>query len=202
MKQLRYTLLADGSSDRTLMPIIDWLLWQKLPDCRVVPQFASLGAVGLTLAHRVPVALKMFPCDLLFVHRDAEGAPVAQRLREIADVMRCYEQRYVPVVPVRMTEAWLLSDERAIRRAAGNQHGRHQLGLPDRRRWEGRPDPKADLAHALRAASGKTKRRQSRDEFSRQRILVAEYTDDFSGLRGLASFDELELQLAEKLRDL
>jgi hypothetical protein len=202
MKRLRYTLLADGSSDQALMPVIDWLLGQKLPAWRIVPQFARLGAVGLALAQRVPAALMMFPCDLLFVHRDAEGVPATQRLREIAEAMCCYDQRYVPVVPVRMTEAWLLSDERAIRRAAGNQRGSHQLGLPERRRWEGRPDPKTDLARALRAASGKTKRRQSRDEFSRQRILVAEYTEDFSSLRGLASFDELELQLAEKLKDL
>lgn len=201
MKLLRYTLLADGRSDKTLLAIINWLLEQKLPDFRVVPQFAELGAVGPTLLQRVPVALKMFPCDLLFVHRDAEGDPMALRLREIADVMRRYDQLYVPLVPVRMSEAWLLSDEHAIRRAAGNQHGKQDLGLPDRRRWEARPNPKDDLKNALRAAASKAKHRQSKNDFTRQRLLVAEYTDDFSGLRGLAAFDEFESQLVEKLKE-
>ena len=203
MEQLRYTLLADGSSDKVLIPIINWAIRERLPDCRVASQFADpLGAVGLALADRLPVALKLFPCDLLFVHRDAEGAPARQRLREIAEAMRHFDQCYVPIVPVRMTEAWLLSSPRAIRRAAGNENGASNLGLPVRRHWEGRPNPKDDLEKALKAASGKAYRRRGREDFPRQRLLVAEYTEDFSALRGLSSFDFFESQLVEKLKDL
>ncbi len=36
----------------------------------------------------------------------------------------------VPIVPVTMTEAWLLFDERAIRRAADNPAGENSLQLP------------------------------------------------------------------------
>ena len=203
MDQLRYTLLADGLSDKALMPIINWLLRQKLPDCRIVPQFADrLGAVGLALSDRLPVALKMFPCDLLLMHRDAENASAERRRREIAEVMLHHEQGYVPIVPVRMTEAWLLSNPMAIRRAAGNQNGTGRLGLPHRNRWEDQPDPKADLDTALRAAAGKGHRRRSRENLPRQRLLVAEYTEDFSALRGLPSFDFFESQLVEKLKEL
>lgn len=202
MDQLRYTLLADGSSDQALLQIINWLLQQKIPGCVLVPQFANqLGAVGLALSDRLPVALKMFPCDLLLVHRDAEGVPAEQRRREIAKVMRHSEQRYLPIVPVRMTEAWLLSNPQAIRRAAGNQHGTGELGLPNRKRWEDRPDPKADLDKALLSAGGKRQHRQSRVDLPRQRRLVAEYTEDFTGLRGLPSFDFFESQLVEKLKE-
>ena len=34
MQELRYTLLADGSSDRALLPILTWLLRQY---CGVIP---------------------------------------------------------------------------------------------------------------------------------------------------------------------
>jgi len=203
MEELRYTLLTDGSSDLALMPIINWLLREKLPECRILPRFASgLGAVGLSLSDRLPVALMMFPCDLLFVHRDAEGASVEKRRKEIDDVMRGRDQVYVAIVPVRMSEAWLMSDESAIRKAAGNKNGQNKLGLPSRRRWEDRPDPKADLERALMNATGRPARRQGRVDIPRQRLLVAEYTDDFSGLRGVPSFDFFEAQLVEKLRDI
>ncbi|MCU6502487.1 hypothetical protein LPN04_32295 [Rugamonas sp. A1-17] len=202
MKQLRYTLLADGSSDAALAPIIDWLLEQHLPGWSIVRQLArELGPVGLALEDRLPVVLKFYPCDLLFVHRDAEKASLSLRLRQIADAMRGYDQVYVPIVPMRMSEAWLLSDEAAIRQAAGNRNGKNALGLPARRDWEGRPDPKADLESALRAASGKSVRRAKQANIAQQRGLVAEYTGDFSALRGLPSFDEFESQLLRKLRD-
>ena len=202
MKQLRYTLLADGSSDAALAPIIDWLLAQHLPSWSIVPQLArELGPVGLALEDRLPVALKFYPCDLLFVHRDAEKASPGLRLRQIADAMRRYDQMYVPIVPTRMSEAWLLSDEAAIRLAAGNRNGRNALGLPVRRDWEGRPDPKADLESALRAAGGKSARREKQIKISQLRGLVAQYTGDFSALRGLPSFDRFETLLIEKLKD-
>jgi hypothetical protein len=81
MEALRYTLLTDGSSDTALMPLIDWLLLQHRPDLLIQPQFArGLGPVGHALNSRLPAALLRYPCDLLFVHRDAEGASAELRL--------------------------------------------------------------------------------------------------------------------------
>lgn len=39
MQELRYTLLADGSSDRALLPILTWLLRQS---CGAIPIEAEL----------------------------------------------------------------------------------------------------------------------------------------------------------------
>ena len=83
MEALRYTLLTDGSSDMALMPLIDWLLAQHQPDLLIQPQFAQgLGRVGHTLKSRLPAALLRYPCDLLFVHRDAEGPSAKLRPQE------------------------------------------------------------------------------------------------------------------------
>jgi hypothetical protein len=183
------------------MPIIEWLIAQHRPELGVLGQLATgMGTVGLALAKRIPVALRLFPCELLFVHRDAEGEPLAIRLGEIGSAMGQLHPNFVPIIPVRMTEAWLLSDEAAIRSAAENRAGQMALNLPSKKNWESAPDPKKILFDALIVASEKSGRALSKFKPQRQRPLIAQRTRDFSGLRGLPSFDFFETQLLDKLR--
>ena len=67
--------------------------------------------------------------DLLFIHRDADRAGVDARIREISDAINDVgtPQPWVAIIPVRMTEAWLLLDEVAIRTVVGNPNGRTEL---------------------------------------------------------------------------
>ena len=62
---------------------------------------------------------------LIFLHRDSESLTLDERLREFEPVER---QGVVPVVPVRMSEAWLLFDSSAIARAAGSRET--QVAVP------------------------------------------------------------------------
>ncbi|SFM30413.1 hypothetical protein [Rugamonas rubra] len=203
MKTIRYTLVTDGSSDVALKPIIEWLVAQHRPEIGLIGELAKdMGTVGLALAARVPQAIRLFPCDILFVHRDAEGEPLQRRMDEIDAVTRDLHVKYVPIVPIRMTEAWLLSDELAIRSAAENRAGRAPLNLPAKRNWETVNDPKRVLFDALIAASGKSGRALSKFSPARQRALVAQRTTDFSALRGLLSFDVFEEKLLEILREI
>ena len=87
-----------------------------------------------------------------------------------------------------MTEAWLLSSETAIRRAAGNPNGKMPLGLPTWREWDQKPNPKQILFDALRNASGLQGRHLSRFREHAARHRVAELTDDFSPLERLPAF--------------
>ncbi len=93
--------------------------------------------------------------DLVAVHRDADAAGRSPRLEEIHSAVQLVmpDTAHVPVIPIRMTEAWLLLDEAEIRRVAGSPNGRVPLGLPNARRVESIPDPKALLAHTLAIAS-------------------------------------------------
>ena len=64
---------------------------------------------------------------MLFIHRDAEREPHEKRVAEVEAALEGVElgeTQPVPVVPIRMQEAWLLFDERAIRYASGNPKGR------------------------------------------------------------------------------
>lgn len=202
MDLIRYTLLADGSSGEVIIPILNWLISEHCPGARVLPAFArAVRTVGNGLQERVHEAIRNFPCDLLFVHRDSERMQRDVRLLEIDAAMRGFKVPYVPIIPVRMTEAWLLSDEAAIRFASGHASGGHPLKLPPRRQWETIAEPKLVLLNALTVASGRSGRRLTKFSPERARSLVTQRTESFTALRGLSAFDTFEHDLIEKLRD-
>ena len=99
--------------------------------------------------------------DLLVVHRDADRDGRLHRLDEITKAVTQVmpSVAYVPVIPIRMTEAWLLLDEKSIRLVAGNPNGRKTLNLPAASRAESVPDPKELLRTALVRASELSGRR-------------------------------------------
>jgi hypothetical protein len=114
------------------------------------------------------------------------------RIAEIEVAVRELHSLYVPIIPVRMTEAWLLIDEAAIRRAADNPNGAVPLDIPPVARLESLPDPKATCDALLISASEKSGRRRkmfTRDsELAARRTRIAELIDDFSPLNQLSAF--------------
>ena len=193
---LTATLVADGTSDRVLLPIINFLMDEYSPRPHRV-----LFAEGLhagPLSTRIPHAVNSFPCDLLFVHRDAEATAVADREHEIrqATVALGASAHPIHIIPVRMTETWLLVDVRAIRRAAGNPNGQQAVVVPPLDRLEAQPDPKEILFRALIAAKdlGARRLRGFRPETLRHR--VSELIEDYGQLRSLTSFRHFEQQVA------
>lgn len=200
--EIRYTLLGDGPSDRVLMNHLSWLLRQH-----------SLLAIQATwadpsrlrdrpkgLSARMAKAVDLYPCDLLFVHRDAEREPRAVRITEIHRYLNAVAVPAVCVVPVRMSEAWLLFDERAIRRAAGNPNGRASLALPRLAELEKEADPKQVLREQFVVASGLSGRRQKSFDTSAALHRLGECIADFSPLRALPAFVALERDIVDAIR--
>jgi hypothetical protein len=149
------------------------------------------------LADRIDYALKQYPSDIVFVHRDAEQRDqVAQREVEIAEAVASLSKSLatVKVIPVRMTEAWLLTDAQAIRCAVGNPNGTSELHLPHLRQLEA-IDAKEALFGALVRAATLNRRRSSRLKPEAQRHRVVDYLEDLSRLRRLSSFVHFESQL-------
>lgn len=203
MKEIRYTLLTDGSSDKALLPILTWLFYEHCPKYAIQSEWADLGrlpgASTKKLPERIKRSVELYPCDLLFVHRDAEKMPWDQRADEIRQALANTEHPpAVCVVPVRMSEAWLLFDEIAIRKAAGNPNGNQPLPLPVMNDIETLPDPKQILHGLLRLASGQTgKWRRKKLAVSRFAFRVTELTDNFKPLRQLAAFKKFEDEFME-----
>jgi Domain of unknown function (DUF4276) len=208
MEELRYTLLADGSSDQALLPILTWLLKFHLPDCAIQQQWADLQrlpkALKDTFPKRIEQSLDLYPCELLVVHRDAEKEPHQKRVAEIHNAIGGVNQSFLApficVIPVRMTEVWLLFDEVAIRKAASNPSGRKSLQFPDIKRLEDEPDPKELLYKLLREASDLSQRRLKQFSASSRVYRVAELIDDFSPLRVLSAFKALEGEIKQVIQ--
>lgn len=168
------SLCCDGPSDRLLLPLVVWSIQQLRLDLEPQSYGPCRNNQG-TLRNRIQRTLSDFPCDLLVIHRDAENEEPELRQDEIASAVQALQlpQVHVPIVPVRMTEAWLLLDEDAIRRAAGNPNGRVNLGLPPPHRLESLHDPKSLLKEKLLLATGLNSRRRPNFDFNaaRQRIV-------------------------------
>jgi hypothetical protein len=203
MSTIRYTLLSDGSSDRMLMPLLDWLLYLHCPEHSVESAWADLGRLPhppKILSEKIKTALDLYPCDILFIHRDAEKEPFKTRLREITTALEgLVTPPVVSVIPVRMQEAWLLHDAAAIRRAAGKPHSRAVLKLPSLKTVENLPDPKLLLFDLIRASSELQGARLKKLDYRRCAFLVSQSIADFSPLRSLHSFRDLEEQLTQVL---
>ncbi len=205
MRDLRYTLVSDGSSDKALLPILSWLLIEHRVCCAIQPVWADLRWLPnppKSLASRIKMSLDLYPCDLLFVHRDAESRAYSQRKAEIDEALAFIRPTSVPsvcVVPVRMLEAWLLFNEEALRRAAGNPNGRTPLQIPPPATLEQINDPKSDVYQLLREASELKGRRLQKLRLGRCARQVADYIDDFSVLRTLPAFRALEADIADAI---
>lgn len=198
--RLRYTLVADGPGDACLVHPINWVL--RRCSCHrfdeFVPQVADRrwhSEATSGLESRLEAGYSQFPCEILFIHRDAERQSPELRYEEIQEAIeRIQVPPYVPIVPIRMTEAWLLIDERAIRKAADNPNGTADLRMPPIKKLEGIPDPKVFLRDCLIRASEFKGRR--RDQFKRRMSSrvhrVASLIQDYAPLEELPAFRRLE----------
>jgi hypothetical protein len=137
--------------------------------------------------------------DAVFVHRDAEAQPSSFRFTEVQQAADEVDVRLpvLAVVPIKMTEAWLLLDEDAIRRIAGRPKGREPLGLPGRKAVESISDAKAVLREALVIASGARGRRreQFKRDFERHRGLLLEQLDHREPVSELSAWKRLETDI-------
>lgn len=156
---MRFLFICEGSSDTPLLGHIQRLLIRYgHPD----PE-GEAWHHGRQVADKIRQGLDAADSlDLLFVHRDAENASADARYQEIEAAVREVVQdgmSWIGVVPVRMTEAWLLLDEAAIRKVVGKPNGKTRLNLPAPEHAERVADPKERLKNALLTASGTRGRR-------------------------------------------
>ncbi len=189
---LRVSLIGDGSSDRCLWPVIVWSVHDRFGAEVEIASAGFVARAGQAPVEILEQVLHQDDPDLVVFHRDAEGEEPEIRLREIPS-----QERVVPVIPVRMTEAWLLFDAAAIARAADNPSFTG-MNLPRLARVESLPDPKEALNALLIEASdlsgNRTRQRFHRD-LGMRRAWVADYIESFAPLRELSAFRAFETAL-------
>lgn len=188
-RQISFAIVSDGGTDRVLVPIVQWAIHRIDPVVEILePEFRKRkGGVKEFLRSYHPGAM------LIFVHRDAEGESYETRLAEFDGVDR---RGVVPVIPVKMTEAWIAFDRFAIAQAAGKPSAK--IRVPSISNLESITDPKKLIENLLLEAAGNpTGRRRKifkRDIVDR-RVDVASLITDFAPLEGLSAFREFQLLL-------
>lgn len=202
--EINYVFLTDGSSDQALKPIIDWTLRTHFPHHSINGEwfdFRTLPIVPKGIKNRIIKALQSTNTNLLIIHRDAERNPWQSRKEEIERVLNSLKKNGIKipqnlaVIPIRMLEAWLLIDEKAIRKASDNPNGKVQLNMPPVKKLESLPDPKSLLYDLLTTASEKTPRRLKNFRVNHRVHLVAEYLENFEALRKLSAFEKFETEV-------
>ena len=193
-KIITSAIITDGTSDRALIPLLQLLLNEHLKLPFEEPQFVH--STSNILSEKIADAIQKFEVDILFIHRDAENENWEKRKKEIVDAIPAgLTISVIPVIPIKMTEAWLLTDPVAIRMAVGNQHSNQKITLPKITQIEN-CDAKQVLLTALTEAKelSTQRRRKFRPEQFRHR--VAELTSNLQLIRQIPSFHRLEQCLA------
>lgn len=210
MPSIDCTLLADGPSDAALIPILEWVTSQHIRQAHVHCECADLRRLPTpptSLDMRILRVLDLYPCQILFIHRDAESQDPSLRYDEIgAAIESALHQSgsstppHVCVVPVRATEAWLLMEEAAIRRAAGNPNGQMSLDLVPPDQIELIPRPKERLHELLKEASGLRGRRLKKFRPAVHARDVSSHLRCIHSLRALQAFRRLEADVKKTVQ--
>lgn len=111
---------------------------------------------------------------VLCVHADAdESTDATVRITKIAPAFEAVSLRgerlcknLIPIIPVQMTEAWMLADKELLKQVIRTTKSDQELGLA--RRPETIADPKAAIKNALRLAQEDAPRRR------RNRITISD----------------------------
>jgi hypothetical protein len=197
--------LADGPSDLPLARHLEWICAEAGTPVTLTPLDPRfLRTTGRTVVERLEFLIEQQSVgDIVFVHRDAEREPPHRRVAEIeaGRLAAGLDCPVVPVVPVRMTEAWLLLDDAAIRRVAGKPNGRRRLNLPTPAEAERIADPKTRLRDVLTAASETAGRRRTSfvRDFDRHRALLIERLDPTGPVATLSAWQRLLADTAAAL---
>jgi hypothetical protein len=145
--------------------------------------------------------------NILIVHADADHRTADRALNERfypghlrvqqaeEEVCRCV----LPIVPVQMTEAWMLADPEALRAALGTSKSAQELGLPLKAKLvEADPDPKQTLKIIVGKANTHRSRRQNLEVHTLYTFLGRKV--DLSRLRDVPAYQRFVHDLVNAFR--
>lgn len=183
MTTLVLALYAEGRTDERFLPIVIQRTAEQILTLRGRMTVDILEPMVLgrkvidhekhpTYAERVLAAARHTAgYHALILHADADHPTaeraMSERIQPGLDLVQQTDERVcdqiLPLVPIRMTEAWLLADPDALRAVIGTRMDAQALGLPARsRQVESDPDPKQTLQQVIQTALANRPRRRRR----------------------------------------
>jgi hypothetical protein len=207
MSQLYVSFYGEGPTEYMfLAPLVERLLRNLLPYVDIVLISRNdLDVSGLSQVEKI-ILLAQKTSGLVIFHLDADSPntrkayeerfkPGIERLLKISTL----NQDFVPIIPVRMTEAWMMVDYQAFREAIDTDVSAHELGFLDKpHQVESIPDAKAAFYLAVsKARPGQRHKRKPQDIYG---VLASEINLDL--LRLVPAYAEFLERLIEMLRHL
>lgn len=177
-KQMFVGLAAEGSTDiRFLYSIVkrtfnEIALQESLCDIDIYVKAVNVPKTGLSFTDYVVEAsrkgVRDFGMMVLAIHTDADTDTFEERFKnkilpaqiklESMDGEIC--KLLTPIIPVRMTEAWMLADKQLLKDEIGTAKSDSELGI--NRNPETFANPKEIIQNAIRIAMQDYPRRRSR----------------------------------------
>jgi hypothetical protein len=175
MQTVVLALVAEGATDERFLPVIIQRTVQHIVAGRgrtvvdvLEPQLVRIDPQVSGQAERILAAARETAgYHALVIHADADHptrerawteriAPGVARVRAAG-----INHHLVPLIPVQMTEAWLLADPEALRQIIGTSMTANELRLLARaHQVESDPDPKQTLNELVRRATAHRRRRR------------------------------------------
>ena len=131
---------------------------------------------GENFVEQVVNIVKKYPYfHVICIHSDADSPDIEDRLKNnFEPVFAAVEEfgndvckNLVTIIPVQMTEAWMLADLDLLKEKIGTSKSNRDLGLPNRiKSVENLADPKAVIKEALRVAQLDQPRRRKKLKIS------------------------------------
>ncbi len=181
VNQVLVGLTAEGKTDyRFFENLITKLLIEIGYDCKhdinftLIPLVNSEQSYTKKVIKAAEVGKKDFGISILVIHKDADSnsdestfkssiIPAQKAVSELSCGTHCLN--IVALVPVQMTEAWMLADRELLKEQIGTKKSDEELGIL--KRPESYTNPKKIIEEAIRIARSElTKRRRGKLELS------------------------------------
>lgn len=210
---------AEGNTDiQFLKPVVEKTLRKVAFECKgqieIELRTIQITKSGLSFVEQVKEASKTgveeFGMMLLCVHTDADAKTDSQiqesKIEPAKDTLKALdEQEYckimVSIVPIQMTEAWMLADTDLLKEQIGIQQIDSELGL--HKNPEEITNPKQLIQEVIRKAEAhKTKRRRKKELDISELYQIIGESLDIKHLEKLTAYQKFEEELREALREL
>lgn len=215
MKNVAMALYAEGTTDLLFLPeVIRRTAQQNLN--KSDQQYIDVKPVDLISFRKI--GMKQDECilhaarrasnyNILIVHADADHRTADRALKERfypgyllvqqaeEDICRCV----LPIVPIQMTEAWMLADPETLRATLGTSKSAQELGVPSKPKLvEADSDPKQTLKMIVSKVNTHRSRRQHLDVNTLYTLLGRKV--DLSRLKDVPAYQRFVLDLANAFR--
>lgn len=218
MTTLVTALYAEGPTDQRFLPLIIQRTAVQILSQRghtivdvLEPMLVEPPAKGERDHAILAVARRVHGYHLLFVHADADAptatAALRQRIAPGIALVQAAQQRgetvcpdLVPIVPVQMTEAWMLADRAALLAVMGSPADHHDLAMPVRpQQVEQIADPKQQLSSIFAEALASRTRRVRRRHRIAELYEPLGRTVDLTALAQTPSYQQFVADLTQAL---